>query len=496
MGTLRHIIGLPLLALCGCAVGPTYREPAVAVPAAYSVGRMATESDEEAVRWWSVFGDQVLDDLVARASGANLDIRQAAARVAQARARQEAVRADALPAVSANAQAGYTKFGSNALQSSLGGLGSVGGPAVGSVGTGGKRFGFGTFQAGFDASWELDVFGGQRRANEAASARVEEAVWSLRDAQVLLTAEVVKQYQQLRSVQRRLAVIDEVLVVDEQLLQYTRVRARNGLTNTLDERHQQGVLDADRAQRADLAAQADAHVHAISALLALPPTALADELAGPPPAPAAPVDIPVGLPSDLLRRRPDIRSAERRVAAGTADIGVAVADLYPKFSLTGALQLVSTSLARLFASGSLLASATGGVTLPLFGRDASHATVHLREAETREDLLAYQGAVVGALRDVEDALTRLAADRKRADALTSAEDAARDASDTLAVRYRTGLVANSDVLAARRNDLSAHDALLESQAATAQDVVALYKALGGGWDDRRINEDDPSGRSE
>jgi outer membrane protein TolC len=201
------------------------------------------------------------------------------------------------------------------------------------------------------------------------------------------------------------------------------------------------------------------------------------------------------LPSELLQRRPDVRAAERQLAAATADIGVATADLYPKFSLTGALQLASRALTSLLEADSLMANAFGAVSLPLAGAGASRATVEQRKARAEEALLAYQGDVLGALQDVEDALTRLAADRRRAEQLRGAEAAARDAADTSGVRYRNGVVAYLEVLTAQQAWLSARDALAQAEAAVAQDQVALFKALGGGWDERRVaSEGEADGR--
>ncbi|KAK0359756.1 hypothetical protein LTR94_030033, partial [Friedmanniomyces endolithicus] len=182
------------------------------------------------------------------------------------------------------------------------------------------------------------------------------------------------------------------------------------------------------------------------------------------------------------------------LAAATADIGVATADLYPKFSLTGALQLASRSLSNLFSTDSIQANGAGRLSLPLLGRGETKATIHVREAQAQEAVLAYQGDLLAAFKDVEDALTRLDADRKRTGHLQASADAAQDSADTAAVRYRNGLTSYLDVLAAQQTLLSARDVLAQAEAATAQDVVALYKALGGGWDEKRILEkEEPNG---
>jgi NodT family efflux transporter outer membrane factor (OMF) lipoprotein len=486
---------LALLLLGGCTVGPDYRPPAVAVPATYTGQHDATGPAANIADWWTAFGDPVLDGLIARAQGGNLDVRQAAARVAEARAQERVVRARGGPSLNASAQAGYTRLSENSLPAglaNLGGGGQPGGGSGGGIGLPGESFA--TFQAGFDASWELDLFGGQRRANEAAGARTEAAEWSARDAEVMLAAEVARTYQQYRALQRRTVLADQTLAAQREQLDFTRVRARNGLVTTEGERRQQREIDKASAAREDLLAEAEVRVHALSTLLGLAPAALAQELAAQPSAPPTPIAIPPGLPSELLQRRPDVRAAECRLAAATADIGVATADLYPKLSLTGALQLASRSLATLLEADSIFANGTGRLSLPLIG-GGKRETVAVRRAQADEALLAYQATVLGALRDVEDALTRLDADRRKGESLRTSVAAAQDAADTAQVRQRNGLVPMADVLQARQAWLADRDALAQAEAAAAQDEVALYKALGGGWDERRVNpEEQASGR--
>lgn len=481
-----------LLLLGACTVGPDYRPPATAVPTTYSGEPPAGAAPVDLTGWWASFGDPILDGLIARVWTGNLDIWQAAARVAEARAQERAVRARGGPSANASAEAGYTRLSGNALPAGLANLGGGQAGRGSPIGLPGEDFA--TFQAGFDASWELDLFGGQRRAGEAAHARTEAAVWSGRDAQVTLAAEVARTYLQYRALQRRIALADETLASRREELEFIRARARNGLVTTDEERRQQREIEQAAARREDLRADAEAHTHALGALLGLPPAALQDELAGPPAPVAEPMAIPLGLPSDLLRRRPDIRAAERRLAAATADIGVATADLYPRFGLTGALQLVSRSLAALIESDSLFANGAGRLSVPLLG-GGKRETVALRETQAEEALLAYQAVVLDALREVEDALTRLGADRRKVEAWRASAAAARDAADTARVRQRNGLVPMAEALQARQAWLADRDALAQAEAAAAQDEVALYKALGGGWDERRFNdEEQASGR--
>jgi NodT family efflux transporter outer membrane factor (OMF) lipoprotein len=344
---------------------------------------------------------------------------------------------------------------------------------------------FSIYQLGFDASWEVDLFGGQRRANQAASARADAALWSARDAQVVLASEVANTYLQYRALQRRLSLSEQMLATQREAAEFLSVRAKHGLVPASDEHAQERVLLQSLAQQQDLAAQAQARAHALAVLLGRPPSTLATELSAAPSGAPVAVDVPPGLPSQLVERRPDLRAAERKLAAATADVGVATADLYPKFSLTGALQLASRSLSTLLEGDSLQDNINGRISLPLLDRARVHATVQLRRAQANEALQAYRGVILTALRDVEDALTRLQADRQRLVQLTGVARSAQEDADSAAVRYRHGLVAASDLLAAQQTSQQASDAQVQAEAAAAQDVVALYKALGGGWDSQR-----------
>jgi NodT family efflux transporter outer membrane factor (OMF) lipoprotein len=479
----RGLLVLGVL-LAGCAARTPYQAPAVPIPDAFSSGAASRPADE--ATWWTAFDDAELTALVTRSLTANLDVQQAVARVREAREQEKITRGGQGPQVNASAQASDATLSKNALPSALTSL-FGGNPSQGSSGSGIGLPGetFQTYQAGFDASWELDLFGGQRSANDATHARTEAATWSVRDAQVTLAAEVATTYQQLRVLQRRIALADHMLADDRDTLDYLEVRARNGLIQDSDASRQQRQVEQDLAQRQDLAAQADARVHALATLLGAAPNSLAGELAASAPAAPSLPQVPVGLPSGLLRRRPDIRAAERQVAAASADVAVARADLYPKITLTGGLQLASRSLSTLLQGDSLQDNASGRISLPLIGRDRLKATVSLRQAQVDEAALGYRKAVFGALRDVEDGLSRLAADRGRLDQLRAATMAAQDEAQSADVRYRNGLIPASDALAARQTWWMAQDSQAQAEAAAAQDMIALYKALGGGWDEGR-----------
>jgi NodT family efflux transporter outer membrane factor (OMF) lipoprotein len=311
----------------------------------------------------------------------------------------------------------------------------------------------------------------------------------------MLAAEIARTYLQFRALKRRIDLADQTLAAKREALGFIEARTKHGLVTTVDERRQQQDIARLAAQREDLLAQTDAQIHALGTLLGLAPTALDVELSAAPAGAPPAIDVPPGLPSDLLRRRPDIRAAERRLAAATADIGVATADLYPKLSLTGALQLVSRSLATLLESDSLFANGAARLSAPLLG-GAKRETVALRRTQANEALIAYEATIIGSLRDVEDALSRLQADRRKVATLRASVAAAQDAAGTAQVRQHNGLVQMTEVLQARQSWLAERDALAQAEGTRAQDEVALYKALGGGWDERRVNEEEPArGRS-
>ncbi|MNX35482.1 Outer membrane protein OprM precursor [compost metagenome] len=470
----RLALALPAL-LSACVAGPDYSEPSVAVPAAFS--QTSPEGQPDAA-WWRGFGDPLLDRLISEARTANLDVRQAALRVEEARHQAGIVDAATSPSLSADAQASHTRLSENAVVAPLPGAGAPGAPGTA----------FDTYQLGFDASWELDLFGANRRAVEAAQARTGAAVWSLRDAEIILTAEVARTYLDYRALDRRIAINDQLGEVRAEALAFHQVRRRHGLTTTLDERSAERDIAAVAAARQDLIARRAAQAHTLAVLLSRPPLALTAELAATPPPQGAPDIIPIGLPSELLKRRPDVRAAERDLAAATADIGVAAADLYPSISLTGAVSLVSGSLSKLISTGSLQPTAGAGLVLPILDGGRRRATLGLRQTQAQEAMLAYHAVVLVALKDVEDALSRLEADRAREAQFRAAETAARDQLATILAQKNAGLTTGLDLLAARASLLDAADALAQARAATDQDVVALYKALGGGWDERRAAE--------
>ena len=339
------------------------------------------------------------------------------------------------------------------------------------------------YSAGFDATWELDIFGGTRRAIEAAKAGTEAAQWEMRDGEVTLTAEIAADYFSLRSDQVRLALLRDQQLSQQGTLELVAARARTGFVTELDVNQQRTLLASTIAEQPQLVAEIAAMRHAIAILLGQQPEALDGELNAAQPLPPVPPSLPVGLPSDLLRNRPDVREAERKLAQSTANVGVAVADLYPKFDLIAALSLAAPSIGALFNSSSLSEVGIGTVTWPIFNAGKTEANIGAKTEEENQAYYAYQKVVLGAVGNVEDALTRYATDQQRAVALGQAVTTAANSTQLALQQYRAGFTNYTSVLQAQSQELTSRDTLAGAQGQLAGDLVSLFKALGGGWRD-------------
>ncbi|HTK58907.1 MAG TPA: efflux transporter outer membrane subunit [Sphingomicrobium sp.] len=464
------------LLLSGCTVGPDYAEPHVAVPSSYLEASPIGQGQLD--HWWRGFGDEQLTALVDQALRQNLDIEMAAARIREARALERVAGAGALPEVAAQGSVNRQRISENAIPLPPG-AGS--GSGVGIFGLPGTEFT--TWRAGFDASWEIDLFGRNRREREAAAARTGAAVWSRRDAEVSTAAEVAGTYLRLRTLQARTANAEAELARQQRFEQLVAARTRGGLVTGQDLEQQRSERARAAAEIPVLQAQAKAEIHALGVLTGNSPGSLADQLASRSAMPLPP-SVPAGLPSDLLRRRPDIRAAERELAAATADIGVAIADLYPRFSLTAAPALVSTALGSLLEWGSRSFSIGTALDWPIFDGGRRRATVEVRSARQEQATIAYRKAVLTALGDVEDSLGDVGGDRQRLAELEQALATAVRAEEIARTRYRGGLVTLTDVLQAQQRRLSLEEQAIETRGALSRDTVALVKALGGGWSEQ------------
>lgn len=336
------------------------------------------------------------------------------------------------------------------------------------------------YQAGFDASWEIDLFGGKRRAIEAARADIDAAVENQSDVLVTLLAEVARNYIEMRGLQRRLEIARNNIQVQQETVEITRVRFEAGLSSELDAVQAGALLATTQSQVPLLESSLKHAIHRISILLGLKPETLIAELTKEAPIPTVPDAVPVGLPSDLLRRRPDIRRVERELAAATARIGVVASDLFPKFSLTGnfGLQLESLNLinrSRFWSFGPT-------VRWPIFDAGRIRANIHVQDARQEQVLLNYEKVVLTSLEDVENALVAYTMEQVRQKNLLEAVNAHRRAVNLAIELFTKGLANFLNVLDAERSLYKSEDDLAQSEYTLSQDLVALYKALGGGWE--------------
>jgi NodT family efflux transporter outer membrane factor (OMF) lipoprotein len=466
----------------GCEVGPNYKAPRTQTPIAYGdaaqtpASRPATtrnslidSSQSPWIDWWTKFDDAELNSLVRRAVSANHELKIATARVQEARADQRIAESMLYPTV--DVSAGFAK-------------------SRGSSAAFGFPYGFpgmdnNLYQIGFDATYEVDLFGGVRRSVEVAGALTEAADDDRRAVQVTLLGEVARDYISLRALQRRLTVAQANLDDQQKTLDIVQRRFNNGLTTNFDLVRANAQVAATESAIPPLEAGIRQTVYEISILLGEPPLALSDELSTSAPIPPVPPKVPIGLPSELLRRRPDILRAERMLAAATAGQGVAAADLFPQLILGGTAGVQSTHADQLFSqhdpsSGFYLAGPLASWTL--FDGGKRRANIDRSKAQVAEAADAYEATVLAALRDVENALIAYSHDQTRRDTL-----ATLGAEDEKAVRiaqaeYGNGLITLLDVLEVQRNLYSAQDALAQGDQAVSSDMVALYKALGGGWE--------------
>jgi NodT family efflux transporter outer membrane factor (OMF) lipoprotein len=445
--------------------------------------------------WWRDFHDPELDALIERGLAANMDMQLAASRIRQARYHEREVRAQAFPSVDSNVGATRTRLSGNSI--SLGGLdlrqsgstSSASGASSGSpppLGIPGTTFN--TYQLGFDMSWELDLFGKARRSSEAAAADTQALAWSLRDTWVSLAAEIAETYFQLRAAQQRVAVRQAQTTRERRELELIGAKVAGNLATELDVQQEETQLALSESALPPLQAEVQIHIHALGVLLGQTPESLVTELGAEAPPLAEPPSIPVGLPSELLQRRPDVRAAERRLAEATAKTGEATADLYPSITLTASPGLVSTALSNLLSSGSENASFGGTVGWNLFDAGKRRAVVREANESERQSLLSYQKAVLVALQDVEDALSQLASQSAETGRLVRSFSAAQKAEAIAKAQYHAGIAPLTTVLSAQATQLDAEDRLIVARADHSRDTVALYKALGGGWETIRDRE--------
>ncbi len=471
---IRHAVALTICAaLSACkAVGPDYVSPQIELSAQFAEQTASEASQESGSReWWKNFHDDTLNQLISDAQSANLDIKIAIARVRQARAQ--------LSVDEAAADISAVLSGSAAR--------SLNSANVEQIGANGSKFSpggvpFSLYKIGFDAAWEIDLFGGIRRSNEAAAANFQASVESGRDVLISLYAEVASNYIELRTSQQQLLLAQQTVGSLEETLKLVQQRRTAGLVNEVDVADAETQLAAARATLLPLQTTSKKSIHRLSVLLGKAPQTLPLPLAQPAAIPVSSASVEVGLPSELLLRRPDIRRAERDVARATAEIGVATADLYPRFNLAATVGLQSSSANNLLSSNSKVWSIAPGFTVPLFGRDKIRDNISTFSAAQDQALFAYQSTVLTALEEVENALLEYHNEQQRLTDLTASYQANQLAYQLAQQRYQGGLSSVLEVLVSQRTLLATRTQVTQAEASRTSSLVSLYKALGGGWE--------------
>ncbi len=481
-----------LLGLGACTVGPNFEPPEWLSPASWFAKKVEpiTPAPSVAVaepvdpNWWKLFNDPLLTELERRVAGENLDVQVATVRIAQSRAQLGIAGAAQFPVLNANGS--YTRQ----KASDVGVFANAPNP-LGANGASGNNVGgirsthlnaFDVYQVGFDASWEVDLWGRVRRSVESATASVQASAEARRATLLSNLAELARDYIQLRGTQSLLQIARDNVKISQQSLDLTQQRAVGGVTTDLDVANAAAQLRTVAAEIPRLTQQESELINAIGLLLGQPPNTLQAELAQEKPVPPVPPRVPIGLPSELARRRPDVRQAEAQLHAATANIGVAVANFYPSVKLSGSLGLQAIQPWKMFNIDARDYAAGPGITIPIFQGGQLKATLELNKAQQQEAAINYQKTVLTAWHEVDNALTAYQTEQARRDQLIQAVAQNQRALGLAQSRYQEGVSDFLQVLTAQQNLLSTQQALAQATTNVSANLVALYKALGGGWE--------------
>ncbi|HUA80258.1 MAG TPA: efflux transporter outer membrane subunit [Dyella sp.] len=500
MNIIKLHIALAAVLLAGCTVGPNFTRPDAKLPSAWcGAGCQAkpvvpsrTTAAPINTAWWTSFNDPELAKLEERVADANLDLKVASLRLAESRAERSITAADEYPTVNGNASAVRERASANGVTSLAGALTQSTNAATTANGTGAGVANFpasgkgsaplNLFQAGFDASWELDLWGRVRREVEAADASVDAQADARRDLLMSTMAEVARDYIQLRGTQTDYAITLDSLKAAKDAERVTRERKANGLASDLDVEEAASQVSAENALLPQLAQQEDETINRLSFLLGQAPGALRTELEETKPVPPTPPVVPVGIPSDLARRRPDIREAEANLHQATAEIGVAKADFYPSITLSASGSLQAMQFSKLGNWGSRQFSIGPSINLPIFEGGRLKATLNLRKEQQQEAAVNYQRVVLSAWHEIDNALTQYSSQQERHDQLAAEVQDNQRALRLAQAQYTAGTGSFLQVLDAERRLLSAQQDLTDNTTQISTTLVSLYKALGGGWE--------------
>jgi NodT family efflux transporter outer membrane factor (OMF) lipoprotein len=478
--TVRRIHVLPIalvtaLALCqGCAVGPDYQAPETQVPDEWQQEVAAGQVDLQ--RWWTLLEDPVLNSLIERATQGNLTLQIAVARIEEARAELGVASGQYWPSFDTLGYYSRERISENGLFAPLG----IGGTSNS------------LHWVGIDATWEIDAFGRIKRSVESSEASLQASFESFRDIEVSLYGEIALNYVLVRALQERITYAQENIQLQRQTLRLTRDRRAAELVPELDVSQAELNLASTEAFVPTLQIQLTQSINRLAVLLGTPPGTLQEELAETKPIPRGPDQLLVGLPTELLRQRPDVRLAERQLAAQTARIGVAKAALYPAFSLSGTFAFEATDASDLGNWGSRTFSILPAVRWNIFDGNRIRSNVQVEEARTAQLLLQYEQTVLNALEEVEGAMVAYLQEKERAGALMRSVTASRKSVELVNTLYRNGLVDFQNVLDMQRNLAQQEDSLAASEGQVLQNLIRVYKALGGGWSPAAPEEPSPA----
>jgi outer membrane protein, multidrug efflux system len=465
---MRRILGSALLLFFPVAMRsqqpqlPPIETPSFSVAADHGVTPDPVDGE-----WWQQFHDQELEKLILRATKSNVDLRAAVARVAQARSNVYIARADGLPHVDASVDASRTRFRDVAAQ-------SITNYEIVPIEDN-------NFQGGFSLSWELDVFGRVRNEVRAAKFDALAANENRRDVLVALLGDVGRYYADLRGTQLRLEIARKNIEIERDIVALTKGRTVAGLGNGFDVEQAQAQLDSVEAAVPPLEYTIRMDIHRLSVLTGQEPEALSTELLDSKPLPAIPPVVPVGLPSDLLKRRPDIRSADAQLQSQMARIGQAKADYFPRFSLTGSIDRQNTQVRFLTLGASNIYSIGPTIELPVFQGGRIRANVALQKSRAAELASSYRSTVLNALEETQNAIENYSREQDRHRALDASNRDQQSALDLAQAQFRAGLITFLPVLDAERQLFTIQDQLAVSSSMLVTDTVTIYRALGGGW---------------
>ncbi|MEN1727843.1 MAG: efflux transporter outer membrane subunit [Pseudomonadota bacterium] len=459
------IIVIGAVFLTACAVGPDYVRPDLPV----DDWTTQNEVSEPNLTWWKQFDDPVLDQLIDKIAVDNLDVAIAEARIIESRALRGVARSSLLPGLRSQGQFSRSKQSENSPQ------------FIDAPGLEIPRIQE-AYEVGFDAGWELDVFGRNRRALEASEARLDAQIAFRRNAVLSVIAEAARVYMELRGSQQRAAILERNIDIQRQTLELVTASYEAGITREIDVTRAQTLLANSQAQLPNIRAEVRSSAFRLAVLAGEAPGEFLETLDAVQPLPTTDNALGLGLKSELLRRRPDIQIAERQLAASSADIGVAVAELFPRFNLLASVGLISSGLSSLFESSSESFSLAPSVGLPVFEVGRLRASIAAARARNEQATASYMNSVLFAFEEVERALTRYRAELETIEQLEQAVVSSRRSAELSLTLYETGLSAFIDVLDAERVLTSTEDALIQSQTRALTELVSVYKALGGGWE--------------